>query len=158
MPAKRTGVEWPGRATHRSLAPPGGGSIVPHRLLSRLLGLAVLLAAPSLVVPHGLTLAPTTAIAQGTPANDAPLVPPATRCPAPAGYSVTGITVGLEATFAPAGMVSYGLPVPASTVSDASALKMSARGEPVPATVAVLLDEHDADGAPVGVRSVLVQI
>ncbi len=128
-----------------------------HRLLISLLGLAVLLAGLPLIAPLALPPAATT-IAQGTPATDASSAPPTSRCPAPSGFSSTGVTVGLEAIFALGDVVSFGLPLPAGVVRDASALKVTAGGQPFPATVTVLLDDHDATGAPVGVRSVLLQV
>ena len=93
-----------------------------------------------------------------TPALGSPPPHQATRCPVPEGFAETGVTVGLEATFTPSDVVSFGLPLPAGAVRDASALRVSAGGKPVPTTVTVLLDEHDAGGTPVGVRSVLVQV
>ena len=79
-------------------------------------------------------------------------------CPTPAGDSDSGVTVGLEAIANVNGIVSFGLPLPPGAVEDAATLAVTMAGEPVAATVTVLLDELDSTGEPVGVRSVLVQL
>src|SRR5215211_4608851 len=38
--------------------------------------------------------------------------PPAAQCPAPAGYSDTGVRIGLARTSGPGPVVSFGLPLP----------------------------------------------
>jgi hypothetical protein len=130
---------------------------MPSRLLTLLLGLAILLSVPSLVATRALPPVSAIASAQETPAGATPGPAPATRCPAPEGFSDAGVTVGLEATFPPPDVVSFGLPLPAGVLSDAGTLRVTAGGQPVPATVAVLLDDLDAAGVRVGVRAVLVQ-
>jgi len=85
-------------------------------------------------------------------------VTPGGMCPAPEGWSGTGVTLGLEASFEPGEVISFGLPLPAGAVVDASTLGVTVAGEPVAATVTVLLDEHDPAGAVTGARAVLVQL
>src|SRR5215211_7113592 len=130
---------------------------MPHRLSSPLLGLAVLLLASSLIAPSVPTLSANGALAQATPATDSGAAQPANQCPAPEGFSDTSVTVGLEPTFTPGAIVSFGLPLPVGAVRDAATLAVSVNGQPVQATASVLLNDLDPDGVRVGVRSVLIQ-
>lgn len=124
--------------------------------MRRVCPLVAVLLAFVLAVPAEILAQDVTPPSAATPADYE--LPPATRCPAPTGFAATGVTVGLEAIFTPGEVISFGLPLPAGVVRDASALRVATAGEPVTATVAVLLQEHDATGAPVGVRAVLVQV
>jgi hypothetical protein len=129
---------------------------MPLRLLSALSGIVLLLAAPILAIAQDATPAPGL-VPQVTPAAGQP-TPAAARCPAPAGYSATGVGVGLDAAFTPGPVISFGLPLPAGAVRDASALGITVAGQPVSAKVKVLLSDLDAGGTAVGVRAVLVQL
>jgi len=55
------------------------------------------------------------------------------------------------------GVVSFGLPVPPGLLPAVDTVAVTVAGKPVAASVTVLLRDHDADGVPRGVRSVLVQ-
>lgn len=83
---------------------------------------------------------------------------PASACPAPAGFSTAGVQVGLARIFSPGPVISFGLPLPLGTLADASVLRVTAGGEPVAATVSVLLSAYNAEGAPQGLRAVLIQM
>jgi hypothetical protein len=68
------------------------------------------------------------------------------------------VRVHLQRTFAGPKVISFGLPLPPGAVKDASAVRFTVGGAPVDANVKTLLAEHDANGAPTGVRSLLVQV
>jgi hypothetical protein len=76
----------------------------------------------------------------------------------PATGFATGVRVHLQRTFAAPKVISFGLPVPPGAVKDASTVRFTMGGAPVDANVKPLLAEHDANGAPTGVRAVLVQV
>jgi hypothetical protein len=78
--------------------------------------------------------------------------------PGAAGPFATGVRVHLQRTFAAPKVISFGLPVPPGAVADAGAIRVAMGGAPVAANVKALLAEHDAAGAPKGVRAVLVQL
>lgn len=120
-----------------------------HRLLAPLLCVAILLGSLAVAAPHSGG-GHARAAASGTPDAGA--------CPAPAGFSDSGVTVELAKSAAPGDVVSFGLPLPRGAVRDASTLAVTRDGTAVPASVAVLLRDYDPDGEPAGVRSVLVQI
>jgi hypothetical protein len=68
------------------------------------------------------------------------------------------VRVPLQRTFAAPKVISFGLPVPPGAVKDPAAVRFTMGGAPVEANVKALLAEHDANGAPTGVRSLLVQV
>jgi hypothetical protein len=74
-----------------------------------------------------------------------------------AGFA-SGVRVHLQRTLAAPKVISFGLPVPAGALPDATHVRLTIGGAPVAANVKVLLSEHDANGAPTGVRAVLVQL
>jgi hypothetical protein len=74
------------------------------------------------------------------------------------GAFATGVRVHLQRTFAAPKVISFGLPVPPGAVPDAGGIRVAMGGAPVAANVKALLAEHDAAGAPKGVRAVLVQL
>ncbi len=80
-----------------------------------------------------------------------------TTCPAPSASWESGVGIALETTGDAGDTVSFGLPLPAGAVSDAGTLGVTVAGEPVEATVTVLLDELDAEGNATGARAVLIQ-
>ncbi len=121
-----------------------------HRTLLVLLAMLVVL--PSGLVTSAQVVPGERAIAVRQDASGAD-----TSCPTPDEFSDEGVTIGLEATFEPGEVVSFGLPLPPGSVSDMSTLQVSIAGEPIDATATVLLEEHDADGAAAGIRSALIQ-
>jgi hypothetical protein len=78
--------------------------------------------------------------------------------PAGAGAFSIGVRVHLQRTFTAPKVISFGLPVPPGAVTDAGAIRVAMGGAPIAANVKPLLAEHDAAGAPKGVRAVLVQL
>jgi hypothetical protein len=70
----------------------------------------------------------------------------------------TGVRVHLQRTFTAAKVISFGLPVPPGALKDVTTIRFNMGGAPVDASVKTLLAEHDAEGAPVGVRALLVQL
>ena len=75
-----------------------------------------------------------------------------------AGAFAAGVRVHLHRTFDAPKVISFGLPVPPGAVADAGTIRVAMGGAPVAANVKALLAEHDAMGAPTGVRAVLVQL
>jgi hypothetical protein len=67
------------------------------------------------------------------------------------------ITIHLEKTFDGATTVSFGLPLVAGAVKDTSAIRVSAAGNPIAATIKPIVHSYDAKGQPTGLASVLVQ-
>jgi hypothetical protein len=55
-------------------------------------------------------------------------------------------------------VISSGVPVPAGVLADPSTVRLSAGGQPVAVNAQVLLREHGKDGAPQGVRALLLQL
>lgn len=106
---------------------------------------------------RGLLAALGASVAQAGARAAAPS-PPARHCPAPPAFSQTGVTVGLEATFAPGATVAFGLPLPPGAVTDARTMAVRANGQPVAATVTVLLRDYGADARSKGIHAVLVQV
>jgi hypothetical protein len=68
------------------------------------------------------------------------------------------ITVRLQKTLPGASVLSFGLPVPAGVLADASSVRFAVAGTPVAANVKVLLPDLDAAGNTRGVASLLVQL
>jgi hypothetical protein len=68
------------------------------------------------------------------------------------------VRVHLQRTFAGAGVISFGVPVPPGAVKNVASVRVAVNGAPVAANVKELLAEHGADGARIGVRSMLVQL
>jgi len=75
-----------------------------------------------------------------------------------AGSYATGVRVHLQRTYDAPKLVSFGLPLPPGAVADAAAIRVAMGGAPVAANVKALLAEHDAAGAPKGVRAVQIQL
>jgi hypothetical protein len=91
--------------------------------------------------------------AAGTaPTNDA-AVPPDGASP-----FATGVRVHLQRTFDGPKVISFGLPVPPGALPSATSARFTIGGAPIAANVKALLAEHDANGAPKGVRALLVQL
>jgi hypothetical protein len=118
---------------------------MPRRILSAFVVLFLLI--PIATISPALPSAPSRAAQDATPQI----------CLPPVGYDEAGVNVTLESTFAPRDVVSFGLPVPAGTLQDAETLGVSLNGAPVEATARVLLTDAGANGAPSGIRSVLIQ-
>jgi hypothetical protein len=74
------------------------------------------------------------------------------------GGFASGVRVHLQRTFASPKEISFGLPIPPATLKSASSVRITMGGAPVAANVKALLSEHDPNGAPTGVRSVLIQL
>jgi hypothetical protein len=74
------------------------------------------------------------------------------------GTFTSGVRIHLQRTFAAPKVISFGLPVPPGSVRDAASIRVTMGGAPVAANVKSLLSEHDAMGAPTGVRALLVQL
>ncbi|HVR63599.1 MAG TPA: hypothetical protein VMU50_16980 [Polyangia bacterium] len=70
----------------------------------------------------------------------------------------SGVRVHLQRTYGAPKLVSFGLPVPPGAVKNASDVRFSVSGAATTASVKALLAEHDANGAPIGVRALLVQL
>jgi hypothetical protein len=87
----------------------------------------------------------------------APTAPAATT-PPPAAVAGAGVRVHLQRTFAAPGVISFGVPVPPGAVKSVGSVRVSINGASVNANIKELLAEHGADGARVGVRSMLVQL
>jgi hypothetical protein len=75
-----------------------------------------------------------------------------------AGSFATGVRVHLARTFAAAKVISFGLPVPPGVLKDAATVRFNMGGAPIQANVKESLAQHDAIGAAVGVRALLVQL
>lgn len=67
------------------------------------------------------------------------------------------VTVHLSRVFDGGDVVSFGLPLPKGKAVDPSAVRVTASGEVIDASVKAILMEHDASGAPLHPRSLLVQ-
>jgi hypothetical protein len=70
----------------------------------------------------------------------------------------SGVRVHLQRTFTAPKAISFGLPVPPGALKSAASVRVTMGGAPVAASVKALLSEHDASGAPTGVRAVLIQL
>lgn len=70
----------------------------------------------------------------------------------------TGVTIRLEKLAEPGDVLSFGLPLPPGAVLDARDVRVAVGGEAIAAVVEPTLFEHDADGAPKGVRAIVVQV
>ena len=86
------------------------------------------------------------------------LTPPTAQCATPSGFSATGVRVGLARTFTPGPVVSFGLPLPADALADATTLRVTVNGAPVAASTRTLLASYGPDGTLKGPRSVLIQL
>jgi hypothetical protein len=86
-----------------------------------------------------------------------PLPPPA-QCGAPEGFSDTGVQVSLVRIADAGPVVSFGLPLPPGALADPGTLGVEVGGQPVEATIRVLLEAYGPDGAPAGPRAVLLQL
>jgi hypothetical protein len=88
-----------------------------------------------------------------TPATTDAAAPPDGATPFAA-----GVRVHLQRTFDAPKVISFGLPVPPGALATPTAARFTIGGAPVAANVKALLAEHDAAGAPKGVRALLVQL
>jgi hypothetical protein len=81
----------------------------------------------------------------------------AAGAPAPGAFSA-GVRVHLQRTFTAPKVISFGLPLPPGVLKNPATVRVTMGGAPVAASVKALLAEHDAGGAPTGVRAVLIQL
>lgn len=76
----------------------------------------------------------------------------------PAGDYATGVTVHLEQVFPNSTAIRFGVPVPEGAVASVNTVSVQRAGAPVSASIKSLLARHDATGAAVGVRALLIQV
>lgn len=83
---------------------------------------------------------------------------PAARSSSAASRFGRGVTLRIERTGEPGGLVSFGLPVPPGAVLDAASVRVSWGGAPLAAYVEELLARRDASGARIAPSALLVQL
>ena len=117
---------------------------------------------PMRAVARVVALAATlTAVSHGVPARAEPSrtgTGTAAECNPPDETRTDGVTVALASTFDVGSTVAFGLPLPVGAVTDPTTLSVTSGGDPIAATVAVLVEEYDASGSSIGITAVQVQL